>query len=313
MKKNMKYIYILLSGVALMVFSCVDDYTKSNPPHPFNAPSLQVSSTDENLTIVSLPLNKYKAYVKYGAPVQFTVSVVKARGKIGDITVDSSIDEFATVALDGSTVTQLQGKESGSFTFTLTPSTSLPNTSDRSLNIEIAVSDTQTDHHGESAPLTTTVTIPVTLVGGPCLSDAIIAGAYLVTEASGNLDGGNLYDLNILKENSVDAFSANRVVVDIVQKRPGVYELNEITGGVWPIFYGGRTNPALRVNLCGNVITGRSGFLTTDEDELTSRTFTVNGTVNDDGTITISWSYVRDNSPTPANPAKGTYTMTRIE
>ena len=84
---------------------------------------------------------------------------------------------------------------------------------------------------------------------------------------------------------------------------------NEITGGVWPAFYSGRANPALQVDLCGTTISGREGAVTAGAGSATARIFTIAGTQNGDGTITINWSYARVTGVTPANPAKGTYTL----
>ena len=44
-----------------------------------------------------------------------------------------------------------------------------------------------------------------------------------------------------------------------------------------------------------------------------ARTFTITGVLNPDGTIDVTWSYVRNDGATPANPAKGTYTLTPVD
>jgi hypothetical protein len=343
----MKYLYFLLLAVSVVIAGCVDDYTDSNPPGQIDGPFITLSAIDENIDLaVSQPLNKYTAYVKYGSPVEITVNVINAPGKIGSVSVRSSIEEFGTVALDEASFNAIKGQTSGSFKFIFKPSTILVGTSDRLLNVEVALTDQQLDYKGEESPLTTTITVPITLVSGPCVSSQIAAGQYKVTSATGVLDDGDAYDETDLSANSDGIFSGKNVIVTITRNRPGVYTFSEISGGVVPVFYGW-TSPNVRVNLCDNQFTGRTGYLTfgtlLDDDEngiiddylpdndgdgeYTEgvdgdgipdndgvRVYTVDGTVNSDGTITVNWSYVTDDpflvDPTPA--AHGTYTLTKF-
>ncbi len=86
-----------------------------------------------------------------------------------------------------------------------------------------------------------------------------------------------------------------------------MYTIDEVTGGVWPAYYADQGSSEIQVNVCDNNITARDGAASAD-----GNTFTVNGTVNEDGTVTIEWSYEHDDG-TPANPAKGSYTLTLIK
>ncbi|MBL0745202.1 hypothetical protein [Chryseolinea lacunae] len=310
----MRYIYsvIALFAASLVISSCVDDYTVANPPALQDAPFLRLSATgNSSVKIVAQPLNKYTAFVNYGDPVEIKVSVVNAPGIIESASVSSSIVEYGTVTLNESSFAAIKGKTSGDFTFTFTPSTILVGTADRALNLTVTVSDSQVDEKGESAALTSTLTVPLTLVNGPCLSDGLAEGTYIVSEASGNTDGGDPFSLDDLKANSGSAFSAEKVVVVVTKNRPGVYTFTEVTGGVWPVFYSTRAKPTLRVNLCDNTITGRTGFVTAGSGA-TARTFTLDGTLNANGTISMNWSYVRNDGNTPADPATGSYTLTKI-
>jgi len=314
----MKYIYsLILFCVTAGLIGCVDDYTDYNPPGQKNGPFVMLSASgNDNIVLTSSqPLNTYTAYVQYGGgPVEITVNVIDAPGTIGSASVTSSIEEFGTVELDEPSFNAVKGKTSGSFKFTFTPSTTLPTMADRGLNLEVAVSDTQLDSKGKESPVTSTITIPVTLVSGPCLSK-LAAGQYKVTSASGILDGGEAYNEEDLIANSQQAFAGDQVVVTITAVRPGVYTISEISGGVVPIVYGW-TNPAVRVNVCGNTITGRTNYLTfgdpLEDGGDGERTYTVDGTVNTDGTITINWSYVGEDFETPTDAAHGTYTLTKF-
>jgi len=294
------------------VTSCVDDYTDANPPPRLDAPTLRISASGSNQKIETIPVNPYQntyiAYQTYGGPVEYTVSVIDAPGKVGSVNVEGSVPDFGTVTLDDASVNALIGQEVGSFKFTFTPNPALPDASDRALNLVIEVTDSQVSQDGEAAPKTTTLTLPTTLV--KCITEQLAEGLYVVTEASGNLDGGVAYTLDDLKaEGGVD-----EILVEVTMDRPGLYTIDEVTGGVWPIFYSGRANPALKADLCGSTLSGHEGELTAGEAPGPLRTFTVDGAINGDGTVDIVWSYERtDGAATPANPAKGTYTIARVE
>ena len=308
----MKNSYLIILLLFLSVTSCVDDYTDANPPAKLDAPTLRISAAGSGQKIETVPVNAYQndyiAYQTYDGPVEYTVSVIDAPGVVGAVTVTGSVPDFGTVTLDQASVDALVGQEVGSFKFTFTPNPALPDLSDRALNLVIDVSDSQLSQDGELAPKTTTLTLPTTLVN--CINEQLEEGLYVVTEASGNLDGNLAYTLDDLKTDG----GVDEILVEITMDRPGLYTVNEVTGGVWPVYYAGRANPALKVDFCGTTISGHEGELTAGTAPGPLRTFTVDGIVNGDGTIDIVWSYERtDGVPTPADPAKGTYTITKLE
>jgi hypothetical protein len=305
-----KLTYTLFMGLLIISAACVDDYTDANPPARLDAPTIRLSTpSNGSNTLVNNPLNAFQSepevFMTYTAPLVFTVSVIDAPGKIGEVSVTSSIPEYGTLTVDEASVASLQNQESGSFNFTFTPSPDFEDDSDRSLNIEVNVSDQQLDEDGESAPKTTTLVIPVNMA--TCVSDAIAPGYYMVTEMTANLDGGTAITLADL-----EGALGERVVVEIDMERPGLYTVNEVTGGVWPVAYPGRASPVLQVDVCGNAIQGREGAVTAGAGTAAARTFTLAGTANENGTINMTWSYVRNDGATPLNPAKGTYTLSRI-
>jgi hypothetical protein len=309
MKTRMNKFFIPIFIILVCVTACVDDYTESNDPGLLDAPALRLGASGTNEIVVSTPVNQYQnvqsAYVLYGTPATFTVSVIDAPGKVGAISVEPSVPEFGTVTIDEASVAALQGKENGSFNFTFTPNPDLTPDEERALNLVVTVSDVQTNADGEAAPKTTQVAIGTTLVDGPCLTTGIAEGLYMVTDATGTTDGGDAYTLDSLKLYG----GVNNVFVEVSQERPGVYQIDEVTGGVWPAFYSGRANPALLVDVCGSTITGRPGSVTAGSEGGPLRTFTINGVINADNSITITWSYIREDAPTPADPAHGSYTM----
>jgi hypothetical protein len=303
----MKNISLLIFGLLVLV-GCVDDYTDSNPRPRLDAPTIRISATGSNQKILAVPTNRFQsnnvAYISYDAPVEFTVSVIDAPGKVSEVTVTPSVPEFGTVTLNSSTVTALQGQEQGDFKFTFTPNPALSDQSDRPLNLVIAVTDSQTNEEGEANPKTTTLVVATNLV--TCVSEGLEEGTYRVTAANGNLDGNIPYTLDDL-----EADFGGEIIVEITQEFPGRYTMDEVTGGVWPTYYAGRARPTFEVDLCGSTIQGHEGAVTAGAPPGPLRTFDVDGTLNGDGSVTITWSYFREDAPTPANPAKGTFTLTK--
>lgn len=307
--KNSYLLAILLLFIA--VTSCVDDYTDANPPHQLDAPSLRLSAAGGNHVLSTVPVNPYQntyeVLQQYGGAVEYTVSVIDAPGKVGSVTVTGA-DELGSISIDDASLAALIGQEQGAFKFTFTPSNTLPDQADRLFNITINVSDSQTTLDGEAAPKTTTMTVPTTLV--KCISNGLEEGIYAVTAASGNLDGNVPFTLDDLKADG----GVDEILVEVTMDRAGLYTVDEVTGGVWPVYYSGRANPALKIDLCGSTISGHEGDLTAGSAPGPLRTFTIDGDLNSDGSVDITWSYERsDGAPTPAGAAKGTYTMARVE
>lgn len=293
MKKLIRYCVVL---ALLAATACVEEFSEYNAPRALDAPVLLVGGTGSNQVLIETVTNRYlknlTGYVAYGGPVQYSVAVVRAAGKVASVSVAPSVPDFGTVTVNEASVNALVGTESGEFTFTFTPNPALVDGEDRAFNLVVSVADAQ------KTSKVSTVSIPVTMAS--CLGQAIEAGTYTVTQASGNLDGGAAYTLA-----SLEADNGGPVKVSIAKVFPGRYRINEVTAGIWPLYYATRANPEVTLNLCGNTMEGKDtvvGGL---------REFTVNGNVNDDGSITIEWSYVRIVGATPANPAMGTYTLVK--
>ena len=132
-------------------------------------------------------------------------------------------------------------------------------------------------------------------------------GTYTVTEASGNIDGGAAFTLDDLKADG----GVDEILVEVTKDRPGLYTINEVTGGCWPIYYSGRAVPELQVDVCGSTIQGHEGAVTAGAAPGPLRKFTIDGTISG-GTVSITWSYERVDAASPADPAKGTYTMVKL-
>ncbi len=127
--------------------------------------------------------------------MEFIVSVIDAPGKVGDVSVEPSVPEFGTVTINDASVAALKGKEQGEFRFVYTPNPELEEGDDRPLNLVVTVSDSQSGKDAQA----TVLTIP-TIIGSPCFSEQLQPGNYLVTEASGNIDGGEAYTLPAMQD-----------------------------------------------------------------------------------------------------------------
>jgi hypothetical protein len=328
-----KVIYTLLTvGMLFVAGACVDDYTDSNPPHLLDAPTLRLSGEGSSNLIFSTldgsnPYQKtYAAVVSQSGPSEFTVTVLDAPGKIGDISGSLSVPDFGEVVIDQASANALKGKETGTFKFTFEPSDFGPNYDDGSANIVITVSDTQIDHKGEEASLSTSLTIPITL--RRCLSTGLATGRYNVIEASGVLDDGTSYDLDDINAAWEDMGGTPPFGVTIARPAPGRYTFNDITGGVWRALYfdfdaevEGRNRPAVGLDLCGNSLSTHDELTTIQGtepeegeddpfDRASDRKFFADLTVNDDGTIDVEWWYevVGEEDPSES-PAHGTYKL----
>jgi hypothetical protein len=315
-----KVIYsILMGGALFLAGACVDDYTDSNPPRKKDAPTLRLAETSTGL-VAQVPGSNnyqygYKGVAIYGQQAVFEVSVIDAPGIINSATVSFSIPDFGSAALDEASFNAVKGKETGTFRIIFTPNPNVPDAGDRTGNIVVTVSDAQLNDKGASAPLTTTLTFPLTV--GACNKTGL-AGTYEVTAASGNFDriapysyanDGGPYDLQTILEDREE----EHLYVTITEVRPGRYTIDELTAGIWSTYYTGRANPALDVDFCGDEISGNFGSTTAGAGTSAQRTFTINGIVNGDGTIDIEWSYTRDVGAPPEVYAQGSYTLTKVE
>jgi len=308
MKRRIFYI----AGVALAMGACtLPDVKTINPPALLDAPAFNITPTPSTTNGMAGGKTGYNgntigiSYLAYGSSTDFAIDVVDAPGKVSDVTSSISVPEYGTVAVDASSLASLKGQTTGSTKVTVVAEADPDGKGlDRSCNLVFNVSDSQKDTESAGNPKTASITWPSVLVR--CAWDGLPVGDYQVTAASGNFDGGTAYDLS-----TIETDNGGPIYVTIAMTRPGLYTMNEVTGGIWPIYYSTRANPALSVDGCPTQIYGHVGSVTTGAGTTSTRVFTLNGTVNNDGTITMTWSYTRTQG-TPASPAQGTYTLTKI-
>jgi len=107
-----------------------------------------------------------------------------------------------------------------------------------------------------------------------CESD--LAGTYDTVTDGGTGDGSG---------GTASPFSGLAYQVTITEVSAGVYEVSDITFGLYPVGYGDGENPAQFTDICNSITV-------TDQPDVVygGDVFNGTGTVNGDGTITISWS-----------------------
>ncbi|MDN3688220.1 DUF4843 domain-containing protein [Cyclobacterium jeungdonense] len=88
--------------------------------------------------------------------------------------------------------------------------------------------------------------------------------------------------------------------VTITELEPFTYRISDITGGVYSQVFGAEDNPAVFTELCGEITITDQPDLVFGED-----TFNGTGSVNEDGTIRISWR-------TEESEESGVTTLTRV-
>jgi len=307
----MKNRLLQIITLALLGGACtLPDVKKFNPPSLLDGPAYNITPTGDNQGMANGKVGYNGnaigiSYLAYGSSTDFVIDVVDAPGKVSDVTSSISVPDYATVTVDATSLATLKGQTTGTTKVTVVTEADPDGKGlDRSCNLVFNVSDSQKDTEANGNPKTATTTWPTVLV--KCAYGDLEAGTYQVTAAAGNLDGGTAYDLT-----TIEADNGGHIYVVVTRTRPGLYVLNEVTGGIWPIYYSTRANPALSVDVCPSVISGRLGAVTTGAGTTSTRVFTLNGTVNSTTSISMTWSYTRTQG-TPASPAQGTYTLTKI-
>jgi len=308
----MKNRLLQIITLALVGGACtLPDVKKFNPPTLLDGPAYvitPVASTSNGVANGKTGFNGITigtSYLAYGSSTDFSIDVVDCPGKVSDVTSSISVPDYGTVTVDATSLAALKGQTTGETKVTVVAEADPDGLGlDRSCNLVFNVSDSQKDTEANGNPKTASTTWPTVLVR--CAWDGLPVGDYQVTAASGNLDGGTAYDLS-----TIEADNGGPIYVTIAMTRPGLYTMDEVTGGIWPIYYSGRANPLLSVDGCPTQLYGHTGSVTTGAGTTSTRVFTLNATVNNDGTITMTWSYIRTQG-TPTNPAQGTYTLTKI-
>ena len=210
-------------------------------------------------------------FVGASQTVELTLSVIDCQGGIDSVGVVLS-DTIATAMVDEESLSAVKGKTSGEIKVNVTTDAQIDAETDLTIDVTLYDGQEPVNWFGKEIPYrkSSTESYDVTVV--TCTSTGL-AGVYdaVANGFQGDGDGGK-----------ADAYSDLSSVITITEVRPGMYTIDDMSFGVYPGVYGDDA-PEGNVNLCGTDITDRG-----DADQY-GDSFTITGTLNGDGTVSISW------------------------
>lgn len=248
----MNKIYVfLLFGMALLP-SCVDEYTDANPPRLLDAPAVSVISASET-TLLS------------NQTTEITVVVSDAPGGIDSVSAMATDELGTSYGTFTSNASELKGQTKGTINLTYTA----PEGYGGELEVSVFVFDGQLNHKGEAVNKSSSEqNLTLTIL---CEAAADYSGTYTAL-ANGHFGGGE-----------DETFSDLESTVIISKEDVGKFTVDDMSFGLYPILYED-TPPPGTLNICGTMISDNG-----DTDQYDDP-FTINGMVNEDGTISLSWS-----------------------
>lgn len=258
----MKTIFVKIIFLGIIVSACsVDDYTDANPPRKKDSPAGFLSIAGEAIVDTETDGNTY-TYVPVNGTAIFAIDVVDAPGLIDSVSAVGS-EELGEFEIDLSA----QGEAEGLVTVTYTAGTEFSTGTGTAGNedITIEVFDAQTPRKSVAFSPDRIKTVNAT-----CFSARPLVGFYdTVTSGFDAENGVDYSNLESVVEFRINAGGVNH---------PGLYRLTDGSFGLYP--EQGFAGNFINVTVCGNEIV--------NADEEFAGSFT--GTLNADGTITITWS-----------------------
>jgi hypothetical protein len=258
MKTKFSTIILLL----FIISSCeVDDYQDANPPHQLDGPAGILTVGGDAIVDTETDGTTY-TFVQANGVATFDIDVVDAPGQIDSVSAVLS-EDLGAVAIDLSA----QGEVTGLVTVTYTAGAVVSTGASTAGNedIEIELFDAQ-------SPRKSVAFAPdrIKTVNATCFSSRPLVGFYdTVTSGFDAETGLNYTDLESVVEFRINAAGVNH---------PGFYRLTDGSFGLYT--EQGFAANLINVTVCDNAITNAN-------EEFTGL-FT--GTLNPDGTISITWS-----------------------
>lgn len=264
--KNIKNL-IFLSTFLMLFASCVDDYQDANPPRPLDGPYFTVSAHGD---VLETPANGN--FIGAGQTINFTLHIIDCPGGIDSVGVTIDEDGTGTAVVDQASLSAVLGETKGEVQVNLTTVSNVTEEIDLVVSITLYDGQQPINWHGSTIDYRKSSMVPydVTLIS--CASTGL-AGEYNSVADGFFGDGGGGPDA---------AYNDLQAEISITEIRPGLYEIDDMTFGLYPQLYGDIPVPG-QVNLCGADITDRG-----DTDHY-GDPFTITGTLNGDGTVNLSW------------------------
>lgn len=273
--KKARYILIVAIVMSLMP-SCVDDYQDANPPRALDGPYFTLSAAGD---VVVTPNDGN--FIGAAQTIDFTLHVIDCPGGIDSVGVTVDEDGTGTGAVDQASLSAVMGESQGQVLVHFTTTDVVTEEIDLVISITLYDGQQPIDWHGSTVDYRKSSAVPydVTLIS--CSSTGL-AGTYssLANGFFGDGAGGPDAPYNDLQAD-----------INITEVRPGLYEIDDMSFGLYPLLYGDNPVPG-QVDLCGSDITDRG-----DTDHY-GDPFTIVGTLNGDGTVNLSWSNTYGDSGT---------------
>jgi hypothetical protein len=259
MKTNFSKIFFALS---LVITACtVDDYTDANPPHAKDGPAGFLAVGGDAIVDTESNGTTYTFVPVYGNAI-FNIDIVDAPGIIDSVGAELS---------KGLGITSInlaaEGKSKGLVQVTYTAGELFSSGSSTVGNedLDIEIFDAQSPRKSLPVAIDRIKTVNAT-----CFASRPLVGFYnTVTSGFDSETGEDYTDLEAVVEFRINAGGVNH---------PGLYRLTDGSFGLYP--EQGFAGNFINVTVCDNAIT--------NADEEFAGLFS--GTLNEDGTITITWS-----------------------
>jgi hypothetical protein len=282
----MKRIYLYLTfGALLAVTACVDEYTDAQRPELLDGPQAIVTAPSNTISDRRATATAWEATpVVYGLKTEtmvFTVDIPDAPGVLDQVVLTKS-DTFSSNSVVAVGFDEIKGSTSGSFQVVYTPH---PNNAGATYDdAVITLTITVLDKQGASSGAQT-----VRVRGIACLPSKSISQWYRATASGQVLIGADLVPYTDLKTfqrvqvrfNSTNGTWENASTVFIPDITFGAWEKRNLAPATGRFeFCGGGTLTALRSSSTAN-----ANLLSA----VTWPTYT--GTINEDGTISLTWAH----------------------
>ncbi len=258
MKTKFQHIFLFLWVISACT---VDDYQDANPPHPKDGPAGFLSVGSQAIVDTETNGNTF-TYVPINGTATFDIDVVDAPGQIDSVSAVLS-EELGEVAID----LTAQGEVEGLVTVTYTAGSVFSTGTSTAGNEDIAIELFDAQRPRKSAAFAPE---RIKTVNATCFSSRPLVGFYdTVTSGFDSETGTNYSDLVSVVEFRINAGGVNH---------PGFYRLTDGSFGLYP--EQGFAANFINVTVCDNAIVNAN-------EEFTGL---FSGTLNVDGTISITWS-----------------------
>jgi hypothetical protein len=259
--KLMKNKWIFAIGV-FMFAGCVDEFEEAQDPKRLDAPAAFAVLSGKVVNAENLNEEAYN-WVALGETIHFDINVADAPGLIEEVRITQE-DEFGIASQIGNTsfdLAPVKGQEKGSFSISYEP-------------VELGVEVVEIEVLDAQSPQKNFVLNnfdPIRVVNG-CLSNTNLVGFYTSVASGFDSETGQNYS-NITSTIEI-YIRANGIDF------PGYYRMRNGSFGLYT--EQGYGDPIVNIAVCGDTLTTGAA-----PDGIQYA-----GTVNDDGTIDITWSNV---------------------